>query len=86
MGELKYVLIISASDPSIHQVVDIYVVDIPESYVMLLNRDWFSQLGGYFATDWSHLLILKKGQNQYQRVERERYMKHWVTDLEAPNE
>lgn len=63
MGELKDVLIILAPDPSIHQVVDIYVVDILESYRMFLSHDSPAQLGGYFATDWSHFLIPKKGQN-----------------------
>jgi len=39
MGELKDVLIRLAFDPSIHQLVDMYVVDIPKSYDMLLKRD-----------------------------------------------
>lgn len=86
MRELKDALIRLVVDPSIHQVVDIYVVDIPESYGMLLNRDWSSQIGGYFATDWSHMLIPKKVQNQYERIEQEQYMKHTVTDLEAQYE
>jgi len=36
--------------------------------------------------DWSHMLVPKKGHNNYTRVEREKYMKHTVTDLEAVNE
>lgn len=63
MGELKYVLIRLASDPSIHHVVDIYVVDITESYGMFLSHEWSTMLGGYFVTDWSYLLILNKGEN-----------------------
>jgi len=56
---LDYLLILA------QQVIEIYVVDIPECYGMLLSRDWSSQLGGYFTIDWSHMLIPKKDQNQY---------------------
>jgi len=61
-------------------------LDIPESYGMLLSRDWSAQFGGFFSTDRSHLLIPNKVRGKYQRIERERYMKHTVTDLEAQNE
>ena len=66
MGEIKDVCIILASDPLVHQVVDIYVVNILESYDMLLSRYWSTQIGGYFSTNWSHMLIPKRGQGQYQ--------------------
>ena len=85
MGELKDVIIRLASDPSIHQIVDIYVVEIIESYGILISRYWSTQLGGYFSIDWSHLLIPKKGQGQYKIIEQEWYMKQIVTDLEAQN-
>jgi hypothetical protein len=39
MGELKDVMIRLASDPRVHQVIDIIVVDIPEAYGFLLSRD-----------------------------------------------
>jgi hypothetical protein len=40
MGELKNVLIILSSNPKVHQVIDIIVVDIPEVYGMFLSREW----------------------------------------------
>jgi hypothetical protein len=40
IGELKNVLIILSSNPKVHQVIDIIVVDIPEVYGMFLSRDW----------------------------------------------
>jgi hypothetical protein len=40
MGELKNVLIRLSSNPKVHQVIDIIVVDIPEVYGMFLSRDW----------------------------------------------
>ena len=53
---------------------------------MILSRDWSEKLNGYFATDWSHLWLPFKGQRNKIKVERERYMKHTVTDLIDPNE
>jgi len=86
MGEIKYVLIRLYYDPSIHHVIDIYVVDLLECYGMLLRRVFLVQLSGYFATNWSHMLVPKKDQNNYTRVERDIYMKHIVTYLEVVNE
>ena len=73
-------------DSHVHQTIDILVADILEAYGLLLSRDWSSQLIGYFATNWSHLWLPYKGKPNQIRVERERYMKHTVTKLEAHNE
>ena len=40
MGEFKDILIRIASNPKVHHFIDIIVVDIPESCVLLLCRDW----------------------------------------------
>jgi hypothetical protein len=53
---------------------------------MLLRRDWSAMLKGYFSTDWSHLWLPYNGKPNQIRVDRERYMKHVVTDLNDPNE
>jgi ribonuclease HI len=86
MGELKNVLIRLSSNPKVHQFIDIIVVDIPEVYGMFLSRDWSEQLHGYFATDWSHLWLPENGKPNKIRVNRERYLKFTVTDLNDPNE
>jgi ribonuclease HI len=86
MGELKNVLIRLSSNPKVHQFIDIIMVDIPEVYGMFLSRDWSEQLHGYFATDWSHLWLLENGKPNKIRVNRERYLKFTVTDLNDPNE
>jgi hypothetical protein len=39
MGELKNVLVRLASNPKVHQRVDIIVVDILETYGLLLSKD-----------------------------------------------
>jgi hypothetical protein len=85
-GELKDVLIILSFDPRVHQMIDIVVVDIPESYGLLLSRDWLEKLQGYFAIDWSHLWFPYKGKENQIRVNSEAHMKHTVTELEGKNE
>jgi hypothetical protein len=67
-------------------VIDIIVVDIPEAYGLLLSRDWSEKLNGYFSTDWVHLWLPLKGHKNMIRIDRERYLKHTVTDLETLNE
>jgi hypothetical protein len=86
IGEMKNVLIRMSSNPKIHQTIDIIVVDIPDTYGMLLSRDWSAMLKGYFSMDWSHLWLPYNGKPNQIRVDRERYMKHVVTDLNDPNE
>ena len=55
LGEMKDVLIRLASNPSIFQIIDIVVVDLPDAYGMFLSRDWSQQLNGFFTTNWSTL-------------------------------
>jgi hypothetical protein len=86
MGELKYVMIRIATHPNFVQVIDIIVVDIPEAYGLLLSRYWSENLNGYFSTDWAHLWLPLKGYKNMIRNDRERYMKHTVTNLKTPNE
>jgi hypothetical protein len=86
MGELKDVMIRLASDPRVHQVIDIIVVDISEAYGLLLSRDWSAKLQGYFSTNWSHLWLPYKGRMNHIRVDNEAHMKHIVTKLEGKNE
>ena len=68
-GELKDVLIQLSSNSKVHQSIDIIVVDIPETYGVILSRDWSSKLNGYFSTDWSHLWLPYKGQPNKIKVD-----------------
>jgi hypothetical protein len=86
IGELKNVLVRLSSNPKVHQIIDIIVVDIPEVYGLFLSRDWSEQLHGYFATDWSHLWLPENGQPNKIKINKECYLKHTVTDLNDPNE
>lgn len=61
IGELKDVYIRLGIDPCISRYIDIQVVDIPEVYGMLLNRDWSKTLGGYFSTYFTYLWLPWKG-------------------------
>jgi hypothetical protein len=86
IGELKNVLIRLSSNPKVHQVIDIIVIDIPEVYGLFLSRDWSEKLHGYFATDWSHLWLPENGKPNRIKVNREHYLKFTVDDLNDPNE
>jgi hypothetical protein len=86
MGELKDVMIRMETHLKFVQVIDIIVVDILESYVFLLSRYWSEKLNKYFSIDWAHLSFPLKGHANMIRIDRERYLKHTVTDLEALNE
>jgi hypothetical protein len=86
ISELKNVLIRLSSNPKVHQIIDIIVVDIPEVYGLFLSRDWSEQLHSYFATDWSHLWLPENGQPNKIRINREHYLKHTMTDLNDTNE
>jgi hypothetical protein len=86
MGELKDVMIRIATHPNFMQIIDIIVVDIPEAYGLMLSRDWSEKMNGYFSMDWAHLWLPIKGYKSMIRIDRERYLKHTITDLETPNE
>ena len=49
LGEMNSVLIRLATNPKVHQVIDILVVDILDFYGLILSRDWSEKLHGYFA-------------------------------------
>jgi hypothetical protein len=86
MGELKDVMIWIVTHPNFLQVIDIIVVDIAEAYGLLLSRYWSEKLNGYFSIEWEHLWLPLKGYKNMIRIDRERYLKHTVTDLETLNE
>jgi hypothetical protein len=46
--ELKDVMIKISTHPKFVQVINKFVVDIPEAYGMLLSQDWSEKLNGYF--------------------------------------
>jgi hypothetical protein len=86
IGELKDVMIRISTHPTFMQVIDIIVVDIPESYGLLLSPGWSEKINGYFSIDWAHLWLPLKGDNNMIKIDRERYLKHTVTDIETLNE
>jgi hypothetical protein len=86
MGELKDVMIRIVTHPNFVQVIDIIVVDILEAYGILLSQDWSEKINGYFNTDWAHLWLPLKGYKNMIIIDRERYMKQTITNLETPNE
>lgn len=86
VGELFNVFIRLSSNPVVTQMINIYVVDIPDVYGMLLSRDWLEKLHAYFTTYYSHLWFPYKGKENQIRIDREPYVKHVVTGLGTPEE
>jgi hypothetical protein len=86
IGEIKDVMMRMATHPIFFQVINIIVVNILESYGLLLSQDWYENLNGYFIMDWDHLWFTLKGYANMIKFDRERYLKHTVTNLEAFNE
>jgi hypothetical protein len=79
-------LIILSSNSKVFQIIDIIVADIPYAYGLILSRDWSEKLHGYFSTHWSHLWLPYNEKPNQIRVNREKHMKHNVTDLDGENE
>ena len=69
-----------------NQTIHIIVVNIPEAYGVILNRDWLAKLKKYFSTNCYHLWLPYKDHPNKIKVDRERYMKHTLTDLNDTNE
>ena len=86
VGELKGVMIKMSTNPQIFQASDVVVVDIPDVYGLFLSHDWSQPLKGLFSTDWSHSWLPKNGRPNQIRIDRERYMKPTVTEINSPNE
>ena len=86
IGEMEDVLIRLSANEKICQYIDIVVVDIPDGYGIILNRNWSARLNRYFSLDWSHLWLPQKGSPNQIKILREPYMKHNVTQLEGKNE
>ena len=75
-GELKDVLIRLSSNSKVHQTIDIIVVDIPETYGVILSRDWSAKLNGYFHRLVSSMVTIQRSFEQDQGRSRKLYEPH----------
>ena len=57
--EMKDVLVRIACNPSVFQIIDIVVADIPDTYGLFLSRDWSQQLNGFFPRIGQHYGYLR---------------------------
>lgn len=65
---------------------EIQVIDIPDSYDMLLSWDWSRSLNGYMATDFLHMWLPWKGVANQIRMDIVPQMTHLVTKYNVKNE
>lgn len=63
IGELNNVIIHFSLDHRVHQLFNIIIVDISETYGLLLSKYWSKKLQGYFLTDSTHLWLPYKQRN-----------------------
>lgn len=86
LGEIASVSIRLSSHPKDSQIIDILVADIPKFYGLILSRDWSEKLHGYFETDWSHMWLPHNSKPNQIRVDRKKFMKYTIIELEGSNE
>lgn len=86
IGELNNIHMQLSSNPRIQHFIDIFVVDIPDGYGMVLGRDWTRRLNGFFATDFSHIWLPWKGIPNQIRIESTPRLKLMITEYGENNE
>ena len=86
IGVLKDVRIHLTVDPQIQDIIDIHVVDIPETYGLLLSREWMKCLRGWFSIDFIQLWFPWRGLNNKIKIDVEPKLKTMIMDYNAPNE
>ena len=86
LGQMNSVLIGLSSSWKVFQIIDILIMDIPEFYGLILSRDSYEKLHGYFAIDWSHMWLPYNGKPNQIRVDWEKHMKYSVTDFDFDDE
>lgn len=79
IGMLKDVHIQIASKPRIQQRIDVQVVEITNTYGMLLSRNWSKDMNGYISTNWSHMWLPWRGIANQISVESEPRLKQIIT-------
>ena len=62
------------------------MVDIPETYGLLLSKEWMKCLRGWFSTDFTQLWFPWKGLNNQIKIDTKPKLKKMITKYNAPNE
>ena len=83
---LKYVRIQLTIDPQIQDIIDIHVVEILETYGLLLSREWKKCFRGWFSTNFTQLWLSWKGLNNQIKIDAEPKLKTMIIEYNAPNE
>ena len=86
VGELHNIHMQLASDPRMEHMVDISVVDVADTYGLILGRDWARKLNGYMATDFSHMWLPWKGLANQIRIDSTPRLRLTVTENGESNE
>lgn len=82
LGQVKYAQASLVMHPTKRMKLNILVVYIPTSYVMLLSRIFFKDMGGEIKMDWSHAIVLVG--NKKIKLEPKKKEKFIVLKFEDP--
>jgi len=69
IGSVKGISITLNALPDICVIQDIIVVDLPPLFGICLSKEFITNLGGYLALDYTHLLL--PFQNKYVKIPNE---------------
>lgn len=86
IGVLKDVQIQLTIDPQIQEIIAIHVVEILETYILLLSREWKKCLRGWFSIDFTQLWLPWKELNNQMKIDVEPKLKMMITEYNKPNE
>lgn len=83
-GIIKDLQVFLAAYPDRIMTMDIVVIDVPDSWGMLLSRKWASDLGGSLQMDLSYATI-PMPDNNFVKLDRELEKRYHVEDPRRPN-
>lgn len=70
--------------PDIQVTMDVIVIDVPDTWGMLLSRQWAATLGGSIQLDWTYATI-PASEHSLVKLYREHEKKYHVEDPKKPN-
>ena len=73
-----------AAYPDIGVTMDIVVIDVPDTWGMLLSTKWVASLGGSIQMDWTYAMI-PASEDAHVKLYREKERKYHVEDPNEPD-
>jgi hypothetical protein len=84
LGVCEYFEVFLIYFPHINILMDIFVIDVPDAWGIILSRNWCSYLGGFLIMNLTHAYILM-GDEMYDILHNRENKDTHVMDLRGPN-